>query len=978
MVIISSRHFSCARPLSPHARLGSTRALRKKFKSQPALSCLARRAVNAVFHSDSLYTNCTYRQWRLVDLYQSSLHSPHTMDVHRSRFVPYPTSPISAVAFSRNSDSGYSGVVPALKLAIGRENGSIEIWDPQKGLWNQEVVFAGENQSVDALVWTQDPDEKDAEGNVVVGQQRLFSIASSPAVTEWDLATGQPKRKSTGNFSEVWCIAAQPKPKPGKSSEEEQKAQDIVGGCGDGALVLLSTQNDDLEFKRFLARVSGKRARCMSVAYKDQDIVVAGFADSMIRIFDTRNGSLLRNMSLGVGIPGAPKTAMIWQVKCLPNGDIVSGDSNGEVRFWDGKSYSLSQRLTGHDADCLDLIVSNDGRSVFSGGLDGRIAVYRQSIQQNGRKTWAKGSHRRVHHGEVKAMASFDSKHLSVVVSGGNDITPMVTPLREYGKENVRGLPSLPSQSPVTSAPKARLLVSWWDQEIHIWRIARQYTLEALPEQQRPRKLVAKITLDSRDPLTSVSISPDGKLLAASTNSEVKAFQLRKRVDSDGLAVRRLDVPEDLADSGARLVTFSQDGKWLAAASPESEVQIVRFTADVEKPKLFKIIDRVVDLDRPRRKTQRVSGYNKYDHAITRMAFNDEGSVLVTGDITGYLDSWVLEGHEDITAPELDLAKNDSDKGSDDGASDSSSDSDDDDDAVAVFYGQHWSDNPNGHLLPKLDSTPLVLTFRPQAKAAADDQVNGNPGVHSTRSNPHAHSHALPQGPHRLFVVTARHQMYELDILAGKLSEWSRRNPTAVLPDDFTKIRDRVVGAVWDTSAQRERIWLYGSTWVFMLNVGQNLDDGLILPNKRRRPSEYEQDAFGAMKRIKGASSGAGSRMPVAHRAPGQSGSVKVTSQNGDALAIRSDNDDDGDIAMEDDDEDAEGLQLTRLRSDDANNLAASGEYERKFWGTFKYRPILGMVPLEDDSGKGEDVLEVVVVERPAEESRGRGGQRRA
>jgi U3 small nucleolar RNA-associated protein 4 len=895
------------------------------------------------------------------------------MDVHRSRFVPYPSSPISAVAFSRNSDSGYSGVVPALKLAIGRENGSIEIWDPQKGLWNQEVVFAGENQSVDALVWTQDPDEKDAEGNVVVGQQRLFSTASTAAVTEWDLATGQPKRKSTGNFSEVWCIAAQPKPKPGKSSDEEPRAQDIVGGCGDGAIVLLSTQNDDLEFKRFLARVSGKRARCMSVAYKDQDIVVAGFADSMIRIFDTRNGSLLRNMSLGVGIPGAPKNAMVWQVKCLPNGDIVSADSNGEVRFWDGKSYSLSQRLTGHDADCLDLIVSNDGRSVFSGGLDGRIAVYRQTVQQNGRKSWAKGSHRRVHQGEVKAMASFDSKHLSVVVSGGNDITPMVTPLREYGKENLRGLPSLPSQSPVTSAPKARLLVSWWDQEIHIWRIARQYTLEALPEQQRPRKLVAKITLDSRHPLTSVSISPDGKLLAASTNSEVKAFQLRKRVDSDGLAVRRLEVPDDLTDSGARLVSFSHDGKWLAAATPENEVQIVRFTMDTEKPKHFKIIDRVVDLDRPRRKTQRVSGYNKYDQAITRMAFSDDGSVLVTGDLSGHLDSWVLEGHEDLTAPALDLAKHDSEKGSDDGASDSdfSSDSDDDDDAVAVFYGQHWTDNPNGHLLPKLDSSPLVLTFRPQAdKAAANDLINGNPGVHSTRSNPHAHAHTLPQGQYRLFAITARHQMYELDVLAGKLSDWSRRNPTAVLPEDFTKIRDRTVGAVWDTSAQRERIWLYGSTWVFMLNVGQNLDEGMVLPSsKKRRPSEYEDEASGMSKRTKGASSGAGSKMPASHRAPGHAGSIKLTSNDGqvEAVAVRSDNDEDGDVAMEDDNDDAEGLQLTRLRGEDAT-AGVQGQYERKFWGTFKYRPILGMVPLADEDGKGEDVLEVVVVERPADE----------
>lgn len=900
------------------------------------------------------------------------------MDVHRSRFVPYPTSPISAVAFSRNSDSGYSGPVPALKLAIGRENGSIEIWDPQKGLWSQEVVFAGESSSVDALVWTQDPDEKDPEGNVVVGQQRLFSIASSPAVTEWDLATGQPKRKSTGNFNDVWCIAAQPKPKQAKNAEEEQKAQDIVGGCGDGALVLLSTQDEDLQFKRFLARVSGKRARCMSVAYKDQDIVVAGFADSMIRIFDTRNGSLLRNMSLGVGIPGAPKNAMIWQVKCLPNGDIVSADSNGEVRFWDGKSYSLSQRLTGHDADCLDLIVSNDGKSVFSGGLDGKIAVYRQSVQQNGRKSWAKGSHRRVHHGEVKAMGSFDSKHMSVVVSGGNDITPMVTPLREYGKENVRGLPSLPSQPPVTSAPKARLLVSWWDQEIHIWRIARQYTLEALPEQQRPRKLVAKITLDSTDPLTSVSISPDGKLLAASSNSEVKVFQLRKRVESDGLAVRRLDVPDDLADSGARLVSFSYDGKWLAAATPENEVQVVRFTLDAEKPKQFKIIDRVVDLDRPRRKAQRLSGFNKYDHAITRMAFSDDSSVLVTGDVSGYLDSWVLEGHFDPTAPALDLAKHDSDKGSTDGSSDSDSDSDsdDDDDALAVFYGQHWSDNPNGHLLPKLDSTPLVLSFRPH-KEATNDLVNSNPGVHSTRSNPHAHAHTLPQGQHRLFVVTARHQMYELDILAGKLSDWSRRNPTAVLPEDFTKIRDRAVGAVWDTTANRERIWLYGSTWVFMLNVGQDLEDFMTsLVNKKRRPSEVDGEIAATPKRVKNNSSGAGSRLPASQRAPGHVGSVKITSQNEQGEdVVKTIDEEDRDVEMEDDD-DTEGLQLTRLRSEDAA-VAAQGQYERKFWGTFKYRPILGMVPLEDEDGKGEDVLEVVIVERPAEESRGRGGQRR-
>lgn len=893
------------------------------------------------------------------------------MDIHRSRFVPYPTSAISAVAFSRASDNGYTGPLPALKLAIGRANGSIEIWDPQRGSWNQEVVFAGDKKSVDGLVWTQDLDEKDAEENVMVGQQRLFSISSTAAVTEWDLANGQPKRQSTGNFTDVWCIAAQPRWKASKGSNETPRAQDIVGGCSDGTLVLLSTEDDDLQFKRFLARVSGKRARCMSVVYKDRDIVVAGFADSMIRVFDSRNGSLLRQMSLGAGIPGAPKNAMVWQVKCLPTGDIISGDSNGELRIWDGKTYSLSQRLTGHDADCLDVAVSTDGKTIFSGGLDGRIAVFRQSTQQNGRRSWAKSHHRRIHHGEAKVMAAFDSKALSVVVSGGSDTTPMVTPLREYGRENIRGLPSLPSEAPVASAPKARLLVAWWDRDIYIWRIARQHKLEALPEQQRPRRLVAKITLDIRDKLRNVAISPDGKLLAASSTSEVKSFQLRKKVDADGLSVRKLEVPEDLADSGARLLCFSTDSKWLAAVTPESEVQVVRFAPVSDKPKHFYIVDRVVELDRQRRKLQQQSAYKTYERAVTRIAFNNESSILVASDLSGFVDSWVLEGHEDLTAPVLDLAKHDSDDGSSDDSSDSDSSSDDDDDALAVFHGQHWTDNPSGHLVPKLDSAPLVFSFRPSSRASQTSALtNGNPGVHATRQNPHAHSHVLPQGKHRLFIITAKHQMYELDILAGKLSDWSRRNPTAVLPEDFTKIRDRAMGAIWDVSSRRERVWMYGSTWVFMLNVGCDLEDNSkALAAPKRRQSEADDDA--TPKRLKG-TSGAGSRLPASQRTgAGALGSIKVTSSgvaktlDAERNARREADHDDEDVDMLDDD--PADLRLTRIESRDEHEVDGESESERKWWGTFKYRPILGMVPLEDEDAGEDGVLEVVIVERPLE-----------
>lgn len=891
------------------------------------------------------------------------------MDVHRSRFVPYPTSSITTLAFSRSSDSGYDGPLPALRLAIGRVTGEIEIWNPLKGFWMQETVIAGERRSVDGLAWTQDPDDIDSEGNVIPGQQRLFSIASSPAVTEWDLSTGEVKRRSTGNFSEVWCFGVQPRWRPGKSTAagEEAKAQGIVAGCGDGTLVLLSTAEGDLTFKKFLARVSGKKSRCMCITYQNRDIVAAGFQDT-IRIYDTRNGHELRQMSLGVALPGAPKNPFVWVIKTLANGDIVSGDSNGEVRIWDGKDYSLIQRMMGTDSDCLDLATSADGKTIFSGNLDGKIAVFRQSVAEGGRKSWAKVNHRRLHTKEVKALASFDTKSgLSVVVTGGNDAAPVLVPLREYGKENVRALPGLPQDAKVISAPKARLMASWWEKDVRIWRVARQGDDEDEFETSKSRKLVAKIALGVKKDIRSVSMSSDGRLLAVSTGGEIKVFQLRRRMESDMLAIRKIELTLDFATLGARLLSFSPDGRWLAAVTPDNEVHIARFTSDVENPKKLKCLPETVELDRRSRKLLQ-SAYRDYDQVITRIAFSPDSAVLVTSDLSGHLDSWVLEGHEDPTAPAIDKAKHDPDKdtsASDDGSS--GSDSDDDDEALLVFYGQHWTDHPSARLLPRLDSAPLVLSFRP-TPSDLSASVLGNPGVHSTRHNPHAHSHALPPGPHHLVVLTAKHELYEIDVDAGKLTDWSRRNPTAALPDDFRRIKDRAVGSVWDSAS--ERWWLYGTSWVFMLDLGQDLSDREIVLDhkqvgggrKRRRKSGTHTEE--ERKKARQGVSGAGDPVTRYRTAPDY---VKRTDETGVMTRVKlgekPEVDEDVDVEMDD----GLGVQLTRVRSTDGDEVPREeGEKRRKWWCTFKYRPILGMVPLEDVEGpQAGTMLEVAIVERP-------------
>ena len=358
------------------------------------------------------------------------------MDIHRCRFIPYPPAAINALAFSHPSTPLSRSKTPAtLRLAIGRANGDIEIWNPLKGAWFQESILrGGKDRSIEGLVWTNDPEDVDQHGLKSAGRLRLFSIGYSTAVTEWDLATGRPARHSTGNYGEIWCIAAQPRPISGTyDGNGKQTAsvdvatgqyQDIAVGCADGSIVLLSTADGDLQFKRTLARPSKKKARVLSITFKDRYTLVAGHADSTIRVYDIRGNQLLRSMSLGAGPVGGPKEILVWSISCTIDGTIVSGDSTGTVRFWDGKQYTLLQRIVGHGADILDLAVSADGQCVFSGGMDRRTTVYRRTdpSQKGSPYRWKEVAHQRLHKHDVKVMASYENKNMSIVASGGIQI----------------------------------------------------------------------------------------------------------------------------------------------------------------------------------------------------------------------------------------------------------------------------------------------------------------------------------------------------------------------------------------------------------------------------------------------------------------------------------------------------------------------------------------------------------------------------
>jgi len=647
-------------------------------------------------------------------------------------------------------------------------------------------------------------------------------------------------------------------------------------------------------------------------------------------------------MTLGAGPKGGPKEIIIWSVKVLKDGTIVSGDSTGELKIWDGKTYTLRQRIKSHEQDVLSLATGADGSAIFSGGMDRRTVTYKP--EGKGKPRWAEVTHRRFHNHDVKAMASFEGCGMSVVVSGGPDASPIVTPLGQFGFENQRSLPFLPQELTIGSSSRKRLILSWWDREVHVWRVNKTAVPTSDDDEEKPavkgRKLVAKILIKGEANITSATLSTDGSLLAIATTADIKVFQLRPRSEEDGLRVSKVTLPESFS-TGARLIQFSPDGKWLSIIRLDSHILLSRITFDsyTSSTTFHAPISKLSRLNRQVDKFTLLGGLGTYDRTITQIAWSSDSKIIAVSDLSGYIDSFVLSGIEDTTQAPPDPSS----AASSESESDSDSDSEDENSPSSpkLIFGQHWTRNPSASLLPKLPAAPVVLSFRP----ATQKQLTNGIVPHPTRNNPHPVSHDLPSGEARLLVVTATSDIYEFDVLKGGLSPWSRRNAPHVFPATYRKTLDQAKGCVWDVSEGKERVWLYGVGWLWMFDLARDFTGTAAEASDDEDEQEQEQIAGSKKRRRRHGKenpSGAGGLIPDEVLNTGMSRKIRKVMQEDEERAVEED------------------MDLVSAMEEDKDQ---DGAESPNHWHTFKYRPILGVVVI----GEGEEGFgpEVAVVERP-------------
>jgi U3 small nucleolar RNA-associated protein 4 len=494
--------------------------------------------------------------------------------------------------------------------------------------------------------------------------------------------------------------------------------------------------------------------------------------------------------------------------------------------------------------------------------------------------------------------------------------------------------------------------MSFWEREIHIWRLGKpSESIAGVDEFQseKSRKLVAKILIKGEANITSATLSADGNLLAAATATDIKLFQLksRKLEDGGGLKVSKIPVPSSFS-IGARHIQFSSDEKWLCIVRPDSKAYVARLlhtsTSTIIHPQLSKLsrIDRQIE------KRILLGGLGTYDRTITQIAFSSDSRILAVSDLAGYIDTFVLSGLEDLTQADVLPDEEDSD------ASDSDeSEGEEENKKLKLILGQCWKRNPSAASLPKLPSAVTVLSFRP----STEPQTNGD-AIHAitTRHNPNPIPHDLPKGEDRLLATTSTGDVFELEVLKGSLSPWSRRNPTANFPRDFRKIRDQARGCIWDVTGSRERVWIYGMGWLWMFDLSRDFPTSGEGSSRKR-------------KRGVGKASGAGSTIPDEDLEIGISRKMDkiVHGEVNESQDVPLQDKEIMDVDSEDAEDDTAMERLPRGNEEEQQVVKTDEEKTsggRRWWRTFKYRPILGMCVIgeraDDDVGP-----EVVIVERP-------------
>jgi WD40 repeat protein len=165
-----------------------------------------------------------------------------------------------------------------------------------------------------------------------------------------------------------------------KSSRMFEESEDILGrlvlACNDGSCRYFEMAQNGLLHLKFTTQGKADPATACCFVKHSPELKFAfcsGYQSGDIRVFDFKTK---QQVTLIVGDKSKDQKSTVWSIQTVSPHFVVSGNSQGMVKFHEMRYGTLVKEFREHAGDILAMTVSADGSKVFVSGVDSTIAIF--------------------------------------------------------------------------------------------------------------------------------------------------------------------------------------------------------------------------------------------------------------------------------------------------------------------------------------------------------------------------------------------------------------------------------------------------------------------------------------------------------------------------------------------------------------------------------------------------------------------------
>ncbi|KJE89973.1 hypothetical protein CAOG_001364 [Capsaspora owczarzaki ATCC 30864] len=399
-----------------------------------------------------------------------------------------------------------------------------------------------------------------------------------------------------------------------------------------GFVRLFDVSHGALEYSRcFSDKHDG---RILSVAWHPDDLsIVTGGSDSTIRRITVASG----RTALRISVETQNERTLVWAVRVMSDGTIVSGDSLGHTQFWNGQFGTLLHRFRSHSADVLCLAVNAAEDTVYTSGVDNKLAQFRFVGK------WVSAGKSRAHTHDIRALALAPAP-FDILVSAGVDTNLIVYSSANFETVRHVRLPPFPHTPVISIAPALKIMLCQHSSKLQLWRLGeadRDHILDSatdVPQLPIASNAVQLLEIQPKSAfnLVASALAPTGEFIAYSDLFGTKLLRTNIDFNANIVQVRRVkNLPEEVLP--AHRLLFTPDGSKLIIAARNANIQIV----DLESMQLVRTF------------SQHLAGDDGVieDEAdpitpIFTLAASADGQWLASGDLRNRIHVFSLDGFQ--------------------------------------------------------------------------------------------------------------------------------------------------------------------------------------------------------------------------------------------------------------------------------------------------------------------------------------------